>query len=50
MTATDALPDGTRTAIRTCPLCEAGCGLEITVRDQQGKSLWERSILAMPRE
>lgn len=35
MTATDALPDGTRTAIRTCPLCEAGCGLEITVRDQQ---------------
>jgi len=22
-----------RVAIRTCPLCEAGCGLEITVRD-----------------
>jgi anaerobic selenocysteine-containing dehydrogenase len=22
----------TRTAVRTCPLCEAGCGLEITVR------------------
>ncbi|NQY55516.1 MAG: molybdopterin-dependent oxidoreductase [Ilumatobacteraceae bacterium] len=22
----------TRTAIRTCPLCEAGCGLEITLR------------------
>ena len=22
----------TRTAYRTCPLCEAGCGLEITVR------------------
>ncbi|MFM7899831.1 MAG: molybdopterin-dependent oxidoreductase, partial [Actinomycetota bacterium] len=22
-----------RIAIRTCPLCEAGCGLEITVRD-----------------
>ena len=25
----------TRTAIRTCPFCEAGCGLEITVRDQE---------------
>lgn len=24
--------DATRTAYRTCPLCEAGCGLEITVR------------------
>ena len=23
--------DDTRTAIRTCPLCEAGCGLEITL-------------------
>src|SRR5213082_2792040 len=22
----------TRTAIRTCPLCEAGCGLEITLK------------------
>ena len=21
-----------RTAFRTCPLCEAGCGLEITVK------------------
>ena len=27
----------TRTAFRTCPLCEAGCGLEITVgRDANG--------------
>ena len=27
----------TRTAFRTCPLCEAGCGLEITVaRDEDG--------------
>ena len=27
----------TRTAFRTCPLCEAGCGLEITVaRDDDG--------------
>lgn len=27
----------TRTAYRTCPLCEAGCGLEITVaRDDEG--------------
>jgi anaerobic selenocysteine-containing dehydrogenase len=25
--------DDTRTAYRTCPLCEAGCGLEITVRN-----------------
>jgi anaerobic selenocysteine-containing dehydrogenase len=24
-----------RTAYRTCPLCEAGCGLEITLRDDQ---------------
>jgi anaerobic selenocysteine-containing dehydrogenase len=24
----------TRTAYRTCPLCEAGCGLEITLRDR----------------
>ncbi len=25
------IDDGTRIAIRTCPLCEAGCGLEITL-------------------
>jgi len=25
----------TRTAIRTCPLCEAGCGLEITVKGDE---------------
>ncbi|MEY2455800.1 MAG: hypothetical protein QOK06_894, partial [Acidimicrobiaceae bacterium] len=25
----------TRTAYRTCPLCEAGCGLEITVKDAE---------------
>ncbi|HUR76995.1 MAG TPA: molybdopterin-dependent oxidoreductase [Acidimicrobiales bacterium] len=25
----------TRTAYRTCPLCEAGCGLEITVEDDK---------------
>ncbi|MEY2448787.1 MAG: hypothetical protein QOH79_2263 [Acidimicrobiaceae bacterium] len=25
----------TRTAIRTCPLCEAGCGLEITLRGEE---------------
>src|SRR4051794_7492484 len=24
----------TRTAFRTCPLCEAGCGLEITLKDE----------------
>jgi anaerobic selenocysteine-containing dehydrogenase len=29
----DAPKPGTRTAFRTCPLCEAGCGLEITVVD-----------------
>jgi anaerobic selenocysteine-containing dehydrogenase len=34
MTATNS---GTRIALRTCPLCEAGCGLEITVgRDDDG--------------
>jgi len=27
--------DATRTAMRTCPLCEAACGLELTVRDEQ---------------
>ena len=26
---------GTRTVFRTCPLCEAGCGLEITVKDER---------------
>jgi anaerobic selenocysteine-containing dehydrogenase len=32
-----AVLDETRTAYRTCPLCEATCGLEITVRrDQRG--------------
>jgi anaerobic selenocysteine-containing dehydrogenase len=31
--AVDAPANGaTRTAFRTCPLCEAGCGLEITLR------------------
>lgn len=30
-----AAEGSTRTAFRTCPLCEAGCGLEITVRDEQ---------------
>ena len=29
---------GTRTATRTCPLCEAGCGLEITVARDEGGS------------
>ncbi|MGV3759357.1 MAG: molybdopterin-dependent oxidoreductase [Actinomycetota bacterium] len=28
----DATEPATRTAARTCPLCEAGCGLEITLR------------------
>ena len=28
-----AMPGTARTAIRTCPLCEAGCGLELTVVD-----------------
>src|SRR5690554_6568238 len=27
-----AAEPATRTALRTCPLCEAGCGLEITLR------------------
>lgn len=30
-----ALGEITRTAIRTCPLCEAGCGLEIAFRDDE---------------
>ncbi|MGA9276351.1 molybdopterin-dependent oxidoreductase, partial [Ilumatobacter sp.] len=33
----------TRTAFRTCPLCEAGCGLEITVkRDDDGSERVQR--------
>lgn len=36
MTPTAPAPtDDVRTSYRTCPLCEAGCGLEITVRDQE---------------
>jgi anaerobic selenocysteine-containing dehydrogenase len=30
-----AAATGVRTAYRTCPLCEAGCGLEVTVRDRE---------------
>jgi len=29
------VPEATRTAFRTCPLCEATCGLEITLRDDE---------------
>ena len=32
VTASDGVEASDRVAIRTCPLCEAGCGLEITVR------------------
>jgi anaerobic selenocysteine-containing dehydrogenase len=33
----EAMSDtATRTAFRTCPLCEAGCGLEIGLRGQNG--------------
>jgi anaerobic selenocysteine-containing dehydrogenase len=35
-TAPSATEPATRTAIRTCPLCEAGCGLEITLRPVEG--------------
>lgn len=31
--------DETRTAIRTCPLCEAGCGLEITLEGERVKRI-----------
>ena len=35
--ATDvSIASATRTAFRTCPLCEAGCGLEITLRRKEG--------------
>ncbi len=38
-----AAPTDTRTAFRTCPLCEAGCGLEITVvADAAGRESVER--------
>ncbi len=29
------LDPGTRTAHRTCPLCEAGCGLELSIKDEK---------------
>ena len=32
---TDDAPSGTRIVQRTCPLCEAGCGLDVTVRDER---------------
>lgn len=32
--ADNTTDDATRTAFRTCPLCEAGCGLEITVKGE----------------
>ncbi len=35
-TAHDDSDAQTRTALRTCPLCEAGCGLEITVKGKPG--------------
>src|SRR3546814_10653153 len=35
-TAPASTEPATRTAIRTCPLCEAGCGLEITLRPREG--------------
>jgi len=31
----DLVDTATRTAFRTCPLCEAGCGLEITLKNEQ---------------
>ena len=34
-TATPATAGETRTAYRTCPLCEAGCGLEITIKSDK---------------
>jgi len=36
--ATGVSPPATRTAFRVCPLCEAGCGLELTVQRQAGGS------------
>ncbi len=33
----DPVEPATRTAFRTCPLCEAGCGLEISVRRDGGR-------------
>jgi anaerobic selenocysteine-containing dehydrogenase len=36
MAASDKGEPMARTAFRTCPLCEAGCGLEITLEDRPG--------------
>lgn len=39
----DTAMAGTRTAYRTCPLCEAGCGLAVTVsREADGRERVER--------
>jgi anaerobic selenocysteine-containing dehydrogenase len=35
---TDTRTADTRTAYRGCPLCEAGCGLEITLRSEPGSA------------
>jgi anaerobic selenocysteine-containing dehydrogenase len=34
-TAAPLVATATRTAFRTCPLCEAGCGLEITIKNNE---------------
>ena len=36
---TPAAEAATRTALRTCPLCEATCGLEVTIRDAAAVSV-----------
>ena len=35
----------TRTAYRGCPLCEAGCGLEITLRREAGSEPWDEEVV-----
>ncbi len=42
-TVAAATPSSTRTAFRTCPLCEAGCGLEITLNEEPHTDESDRS-------
>ena len=35
MTATETNASGRQVHLRTCPLCEAMCGLEVHVRDER---------------
>ena len=45
MTIADTRTASTRTAYRGCPLCEAGCGLEITLRGEPGSEPRDEEVV-----